>query len=73
MLIPNTIHYFWLTGYRYHTFADIVFLYDDSGSIGRDPANFVLMKNGRDRMVVGFITTYAIVPITTNVVSSNPT
>ena len=27
---------------------------------------------GRDRMVVGFITTYVISPITTNVVSSNP-
>jgi hypothetical protein len=27
---------------------------------------------GHDRMVVGFTTTYAINPITTNVVSSNP-
>jgi hypothetical protein len=29
-------------------------------------------RRGRDRMVVGFTTTYAIVPITTNVVSSDP-
>ena len=28
---------------------------------------------GHDRMVVGFTTTYAINPITTNIVSSNPT
>ena len=28
---------------------------------------------GRDRMVVGFTTTYESVPITINVVSSNPT
>jgi hypothetical protein len=33
------------------------------------------VRGGRDRMVVGFITTYGImqsVPIATNVVSSNP-
>jgi hypothetical protein len=29
-------------------------------------------RRGRDRMVVEFTTTYAIVPITTNVVSSDP-
>jgi hypothetical protein len=28
-------------------------------------------RRGRDRMVIGFTTTYAIVPITTDVVSSN--
>jgi hypothetical protein len=29
-------------------------------------------RRGRDRMVVGLITIYPIIPITTNVVSSNP-
>ena len=29
-------------------------------------------RRGRDRMVVGFITTYAMVPITTNIVGLNP-
>jgi len=29
-------------------------------------------SRGHDHMVVGFMTTYATVPITTNVVSSNP-
>jgi len=33
----------------------------------------VAVRRGRDRMVVGFPTTYAISAITTNVVSSNPT
>ena len=29
-------------------------------------------RRGRDRMIVGFTTTYASVPITTNVVIANP-
>jgi len=34
--------------------------------------NLIKGHRGRDRMVVGFITTYAISAITTNVVSSKP-
>jgi hypothetical protein len=32
----------------------IVFLYDDSGSVGKDPANFVLMKNFMKHIVGSF-------------------
>jgi hypothetical protein len=34
--------------------------------------NLIKARRGRDRLVVGFITTYVISAITTNVVSSNP-
>ena len=34
--------------------------------------DFKRSMDRRDRMVVGFITTYVAMPITTNVVSSNP-
>ena len=49
----------------------------ESGNKHCIPSLFVLYTCfragcGRDRMLVGFPTTYATVPITTNVVSSNP-
>ena len=38
---------------------------------GKTP-NIKMNRHGHDRMIVGFTTTIQSVPITTNVVSSNP-
>ena len=47
-------NYFTLTGFHVQAFADIVFLYDDSGSVGSNPKNFLLMKTFMKNIVGGF-------------------
>ena len=48
------LNYFTLTGFHVQAFADIVFLYDDSGSVGSDPKNFLLMKTFMKNIVGDF-------------------
>ena len=50
----HQIELFYLTGFRVQAFADIVFLYDDSGSVGSDPKNFLLMKTFMKSIVGDF-------------------